>query len=296
VYNRTHHFFSPWFQRAMANHNFIGELEYIEVSNDAACAKIALQGAHIFHFQALGKRPLIWLSELSKFETGNPIRGGIPICWPWFGAHDTKPQLPNHGFARTALWEHTETLEISNTETKVTLTLADSSDSIKLWPYLFELRLEIHIGSELRLSLMTINRDSKAMAVTCALHTYLSVNDVSNTKINGLDNKPYYDKVDNCHKTQTGSPLFVEEVDRIYQRISEPLKIYAPKVCANVKTQGSQTMVIWNPGKTLASTMSDVSDYRTMLCVESAALFDDAMMIPPGESQTLSSVISYEGK
>lgn len=280
----------------MENNKPIGELEFIEISNDSASANIALQGAHVFHFQAKGKKPLIWLSDTSQFNQGKPIRGGIPICWPWFGSHNANSTLPNHGFARTALWKHTETKHISNSQTKITLCLVDSPSSFEIWPHRFELLLEIYIGPELKISLTTINRDSQAFDITCALHSYLFIDDVTQAHIKGLDSKPYYDKVDNKQKTQHGSPDFKSEIDRVYQQITTPLLVSSPDRCLKIETNGSQTVVVWNPGEILAAKMPDLSDYRTMLCVESAAVLNDAMKIQAGESQTLSTILSYEGK
>ena len=99
------------------------ELNYIEVKNSVAHAKIALQGAHIFEFQTQDKKPLVYLSETATFKKEKPIRGGIPICWPWFGPHPTDSNLPNHGFARIFLWTHEKTEVLDEETTLVLLTL-----------------------------------------------------------------------------------------------------------------------------------------------------------------------------
>lgn len=272
-----------------------GQLEYIEVSNSVSEAKIALQGAHIFHFKVKGKKPLLWLSDTALFKTGKAIRGGIPICWPWFGAHNSNKLLPNHGFARTFLWEHIETKSISEAETKVRLRLKSSEDSLSLWPYRFELTLDISLGTELRLSLITKNLDTQAFSITNALHSYLRVQDINQTYIKGLNNKPYYNKVDNSfNNIQAGMLRFTQEVDRVYQDINTPLQIQDGHDIITVKTEGSETVVIWNPAEALSSKMADLSDYQTMLCVESANALEDAPTIQANESHCLTTVLSHE--
>jgi len=275
--------------------NTKGALEYLYISNKAAEAKIALQGAHIFHFQPKGHKPVLWVSESASFEKGKAIRGGIPVCWPWFGPHPTDGTLPNHGFARTALWEHIKTQEISETETKVLLGLNSSKESLKLWPYHFELRLEITIGAELRVSLVTKNLDTKAFTITDALHTYLAIEDINSVYINGLDKKSYFDKTDGSFdNVQEGRLHFTKETDRIYQSITSALSIHDQNRTTHVKTKGSQTVVVWNPGEALAGKMSDLSDHSRMLCVESANALDDAPLIEPNESHSLTTHISMD--
>lgn len=269
------------------------ELEYIAVSNTIAKAKIALQGGHIFDFQLKGKRALLWLSKDSYFEKGKAIRGGIPICWPWFGAHKSDATLPNHGFARTSLWKHIKTDEINDQQTKVTLQLKSSNETLKIWPYLFELNLEISIGEKLSVSLTTKNLDIKPFAISQALHSYLLIDDINEVYIDGLDQKRYYNKVDDSfNNLQDGKLFFVSETDRIYQGISSAVKLHDKKDLISLSTKGSQTVVIWNPGEALAAKMPDLSDHKTMLCIESANTLDDELLIQPNDTHKLTTVIS----
>lgn len=272
-----------------------GHLEYIHISNDAAEAKVMLQGAHLFHFQRKDKKPLLWLSESACFEEGKAIRGGIPVCWPWFGPNNSDPSLPNHGFARTTLWEHIKTEELSESETKVTLRLGHSNKSLQLWPHRFELTLEITIAKQLQVSLITKNLDTKAFTISDALHTYLAVDDIDTLYVDGLDQKSYYDKVgDTHHNIQQGVLRFSKETDRIYQGITSAVCVHTPRECISVKTEGSQTVVIWNPGDELAAHMPDLSDHRTMLCIESANALDDEVLIQAQHSHTLTTIITQE--
>jgi len=272
-----------------------GSLEYLHISNKSAEAKVSLQGAHIFHFQAKGQEPLLWVSERASFEQGKAIRGGIPVCWPWFGPHPSDSTLPNHGFARTSLWEHIKTEEVSAKETKVVLGLKSSEASLQLWPYRFKLTLEISIGTELKVSLTTTNLGTQAFTISNALHTYLAIEDINTVYIDGLDKKSYYDKTDNSFDNiQEGRLYFTTETDRIYQGITSKLSIQEQNRCLQVKTEGSQTIVIWNPGKALAQKMPDLSDHKSMLCVESANALDDVPLIEPGKSHRLTTIICLD--
>lgn len=275
--------------------NTKGSLEYLHISNTASEAKISLQGAHVFHFQARGKKPLLWLSDTATFEERKAIRGGIPICWPWFGPNNTDSTLPNHGFARTSLWEHVSTDEISEAETKVILKLQSSPESLALWAFDFELILEVIISARLSVSLITKNLDTKAFTITDALHTYLAIDDINTVYIDGLDKKSYYDKTDNSFdNVQEGRLYFTQETDRIYQGINSIVSIHEKEACIKVKTEGSQTVVIWNPGEALAQKMPDLNDYTKMICVESANALDDAPLIQPGGIHRLTTILSQD--
>jgi len=275
--------------------NTKGSLEYLHISNKTAEAKITLQGAHIFHFQRKGQAPILWVSESASFEKGKAIRGGIPVCWPWFGKHPTDSTLPNHGFARTSLWKHLKTEEINENATKVILVLNSSEESLQLWPYRFELTLEISIAAELQVSLITKNLDSKAFTITDALHTYLAIEDINTVYVDGLDKKSYYDKTDDSFDNiQRGRLYFTTETDRVYQDINSILTLHEQNRSIRVKTEGAQTVVVWNPGEALAQKMPDLSDHTTMLCVESANALEDVPLIQPNQSHRLTTVIAVD--
>lgn len=272
-------------------------LEYIEVKNSVASAKIALQGAHIFEYRTQGCKDLLFLSQTSYFKVGKAIRGGIPICWPWFGAHEEDTSLPNHGFARTSLWEHISTEELDATLSKVTMRLESSSETLKLWPYRFELTAEFYIGCELKLILRSQNRDTKPFKLTCALHTYFKIEDIYATRLEGLEGREYFNKCDNTFgNSQKGNIDFTKEVDRIYQRVSSDVCIKDQGQDIVVKSEGTHAVVVWNPGKSLTAKMDDLSDYRTFICVESANVMEDAVVLNEGELHSLRVTITQENR
>ncbi len=266
------------------------ELEYIEVTNALSSIKIALQGAHIFDFRVKGKAPLLFLSDTSHFKVGKAIRGGVPLCWPWFGVHPSDSSLPNHGFARTSLWTHVSTEEIDkNNSTKIILALKSSEETLKLWPYLFELQLEIIMSDRLELSLITKNTGAEPFVITQALHTYLLMQDISSACVEGLDQTKYYDKLtDTYNNPQQGKLCFSSEVDRVYENVVTPLSVEE----IEVQTIGSNTVVVWNPGKDFKNNFSDLSDYKTMLCIESANTLNEVVTVEAGDAYILKTILS----
>ncbi len=267
----------------------LDELEYLDISNTQGRIKIALQGAHIFDFKIKDKKPLLFLSETARFEKKVPIRGGVPICWPWFGPHKTDTSLPNHGFARISLWEHLATQELSENKTKISLGLKSSKETLTLWPYEFELILEIVMSDILELHLITKNTGNKDIILSQALHTYLNIDDIHTAQLKGLDKKYFYNKVNDSHDNlQEGPLVFNKEVDRVYYGVEDVLKIER----ITVQTLKSQTVVVWNPGKTLVEKMPDLSSYEKMLCIESASGLQGETVLKVGETHTLTSIIS----
>ena len=268
------------------------ELEFIEVENSVASAKMALQGAHIFHYKRKGKGTVLYLSDTSTFKKGKAIRGGVPICWPWFGPNKEDSSLPNHGFARTSLWEHTATEVLNDSLTKVTLKLHSSPDTLTLWPYVFSLTLDIYVGEVLRLELTSKNLDTKPFTLSSALHTYLAIDNIYETQVKGLEKKHYFDKTKNDFVTQEGDINFIKEVDRIYQNVENDVIVKDTMVQHSIHTEGTNTIVVWNPGEVLANSMADLSKHTQMLCVESANVLDDSVILEAGESHTLTQTIT----
>lgn len=266
--------------------------KYIEVRNKKAEAKIALQGAHIFHFQARGRPSLLWLSTLSAFEKGTAIRGGVPICFPWFGKAKKTASLPQHGFARTAMWELLKQHEPDENTTELTLVLCSSATTKKLWDYDFELRLKIVITSELQISLCVHNKDIRTFEISTALHSYFNVSNIHNVHLNGLDGCAYYDDLLQKESKQVSNLTIDKEVDRYYWGIYEPVSLVDENFTIALEQKGTNTMVVWNPWT--EKKMQDMSNdaYRQMLCLETAQRGSDAAIVAPDESCTISVSIS----
>lgn len=267
--------------------------EYLEISNEAADAKIALQGAHIYEYTQKGKSPLLWLSEKALFEKGVAIRGGIPLCWPRFGSLDET--LQQHGFARVASFKLLGVTEVDKSSTEITLELQDTKESRELWNHKFVLEVKIVISKTLRISMKTKNLDAKEFMITQALHTYFSVSNIQNIQIKGLENKFYFDTLlDDKHK-ETKSIEVNAEIDRVYIDTDDEVFLHDKERSIKLKTEGSSSTIVWNPWIEKSSRMTYMSKnaYKEFVCIESANAFDDFVMIKSKKSHTLSLTISF---
>ncbi|MDD5400477.1 MAG: D-hexose-6-phosphate mutarotase [Sulfurimonas sp.] len=265
---------------------------YIEIKNSVAEAKVALQGAHLFHYARMGEEPLLWLSEVSDFEYGKAIRGGVPVCWPWFGFNEDK-SLPQHGFARISMWEFVFGDEVDERTTTLTFRFSNNEETLKMWYYKFLLELKITISDRLTMELKTTNLDDKSFEISQALHTYFAISDISQVSIKGLDKKPYLDALTWKNEVQNGDIAFNQEVDRVYQEVDSEIVLGDKNREIHIKNDGSLSVVVWNPWIEKCKRMSAMRDdaYQNMLCIESANAFDDARVIKPNESHVLKATI-----
>ena len=263
----------------------------IEVVNDAACAEIALQGGHIFHYARCDEEPLLWLSDESPFEYTKAIRGGVPICWPSFGMNN--PKLPQHGFARTCMFSFVSSREMDEGTTEVVLSLMDNEISRALWNNKFELLLKITVSKELSIELTTVNIDKKSFTITQALHSYFKISDIANIAIEGLDEKPYVDALTGIIHHQEGAITFDKEIDRVYQEVDENIRLKDTKRTIELAHSGSLSSVIWNPWIEKSKRMSAMSEeaYKEFVCIETANAYADFIVLEPGESHTLKVVM-----
>ncbi len=273
----------------ITNKHTTNGFEYIEIQNKSATAKVALQGGHLFHYQQQDKSPLLWLSDKSFFETGKAIRGGIPLCWPWFGKHSTNPELPQHGFARTSLFTLLESNEPDENTTELTLLFESSARTLALWPYKFRILLNITIGPTLTIALTTTNCDTETFTISSALHSYFAVSDIGDVTVQGLDKTEYWDALTDATKIQQDILRINEEVDRVYQRPNNSLLLLDGDRTVQINSKGSASAVIWNPWINKSKGMADMQDdsYKTMLCIETANALKDARKLASGEEHTL---------
>jgi glucose-6-phosphate 1-epimerase len=268
-------------------------LIFIDVDTGYAQATISTYGGQVLTFQPVNEtEDLLFVSKLAHFEPGKAIRGGIPICWPWFGPDPTNSNGSAHGFVRTRQWNVRQTTLESDGAIKVVLALNDSDETLKIWPHSFDLSISITIRESLTLELITHNTSSIPFTLTQALHTYFNIKDCRQVNITGLEDTTYIDKTDDGNqKTQQGSVTISQEVDRIYTS-AKPDLILEDTLPRTVKihSKNSKTAIIWNPWKTKAAAMSDLNDndYKTMVCVETAnAGTDDEITLAGGSKHHL---------
>ena len=263
-----------------------GDFPYIQVTNGLATALISVYGGQVLSFQPKGvAQDMMFVSDNAYYKAGKAIKGGVPVCWPWFGPDPEGAGRPSHGFARNRAWQMLRTEALSTGETKVTLGFSDTEDTRALWPHTFELAIEITIGTTLTMALVSRNTSDNPFNITQALHTYFTVGDITQTTVEGLDGTRYIDKVDESKvKPQSGPVAIASEVDRIYTGVPSELIIQDAALSRRIRitSTGNQTAVVWNPWSEISVKMADLedNDYTRFICVETTNAADDVITVP----------------
>jgi glucose-6-phosphate 1-epimerase len=262
-------------------------LIFIQVNNNKASALISLYAGQVLSFKPVDEpEDLLFNSESAFFQQGKAIKGGIPICWPWFGAAPKDPKHPDHGFARNHYWSVSSAISLENGDTKIQLKFVDTEKTRKIWPYSFYLSLEINISQSLSLELFTRNTGTQTFSITEALHTYFNVGDVRQVKVLGLEHTEYLDKVENFVKVcQVGAITLIEETDHIHTDVKHDLTIDDPVFDRKIRisSSGNKNVVVWNPWAKGSAAIKDLDseDYKHFVCVEIANTAASRVEIPP---------------
>lgn len=259
-----------------------------EIEHPTCAARVALHGAHVLSWQPVDEDEVLYLSPDAVFQEGKAIRGGIPICWPWFNAHPADSAQPSHGLVRTRFWDF---LGASENEFGVELRFA-LADGI------WKAELTIHAGEVLEVSLKSKNESEVPIVVSGALHTYLSVSDISQVRVVNLAGSSYLDTVgERVMRKQKGDVVFDREVDRIYESSTSTLLVddLSGRTIL-IEKMGSPSTVVWNPWIDKAAALPDLPDdgYQKFCCIETAIANDKAEIIMPGSSHVLMTLISVE--
>ena len=264
-----------------------GSLTRLVVNSGLASAEIYLHGAHITQFQPRGAAPLLFMSAASHFEPGKPIRGGIPVIFPWFGLRAGHPQDPPHGFAHLCEWQ-LESCDVgADGSARITLALSDDEQTRRQWPFAFEMRLIAIVSTHLEITIALRNPAREPIEFEEALHSYFNVGDVRRATVEGLDGVQYLDRVgDVSRKTQPpGGVTFVGETDRLYLHTRAATVVRDPVLgrSITIDKDGSDATVVWNPWIAKARAMADFGDdeWPRMLCVETANAADCAVRWRP---------------
>jgi glucose-6-phosphate 1-epimerase len=261
-----------------------GGLTRFVVANQLADAVIYLHGAQVMHFQPRGCRPVLWASPTTVYADGKNLRGGVPICWPWFGPHPFEPKLPGHGIVRTRAWEPVETCQLHDGSTRVVL--RHVNDPAGPWPFPCTARLEATFGRELTVDLVTANTGDEPFTYQDAMHTYFAVGDVRRCTLRGVEGCTYIDKTDQHRRKRQEGPLtMTRETVAIFTGHRGAVEIEDPvwERRLRISKQGSDETVVWNPWETAANTMADLgSRWTEMLCIEAATCGDRRISVMPG--------------
>ncbi len=275
-----------------------GALPVVRISNSAASADICLLGAHLMSYKPCGERDLLWMSSKSVFEDGNALRGGIPICWPWFGA-PPEGASTSHGYARYHFWSLTSSRALSSDCTEAVFTYLPDEHAPSAWPYSFRLEFLVRVGRTLELALTTINTDQVPFTVNQALHTYYNISDIAKIRIQGFHGLTYHDTVVKdqvTYRQQHGEITFRSETDAVFMDCTGPATILDPVYGRKIfiEKENSSSAVVWNPWDAKAKRMSDfgAEEYNRMVCVECCNIRADARTILPQQCHTLKTTIS----
>ena len=272
----------------------------LEIEIPSCSAKLALHGAHLIHWQpSHATSPVLYTSPTAVYRGGKAIRGGLPICWPWFNAHPTDPAThPSHGVARKLFWK-LETVEMKGDDLHLTFTLPTSETVEAHVPFAHEVHLRMILGQTCHIALETKNLSEQNISVGGALHSYLAVSDIANISLKGLQNTPYLDTTTSpagrC--TQTEADFRVTgEVDSIYTGFAHEVLLHDEELNSiiTVAKTNSLTTVVWNPCSEKATALDDLPNeaYRDFICVEAANAHHDARIVPPNASHILTTTLS----
>jgi D-hexose-6-phosphate mutarotase len=270
-----------------------GGLTRAVVTTSAAIAEVYLYGAHVTRFQLRSSPDALFLSPRSAFSASRAIRGGVPVIFPWFGPNPDDPRAPDHGFARTLEWS-VESAQPSGEALSLALVLTPSGATRAAWPHAFALRCRVTVGAALEVALTVENRAPSAFVFQEALHTYLHVGDVEAASVHGLEGAAYIDKADGMARRRQGrEPVRLRGLtDRVYLDTERACIVEDPVLKRHLRLdkRGSRTTVVWNPGLEVARTMADLGAdaWRSMLCLETANVADNAVRLEPGQCHEMS--------
>jgi len=274
-----------------------GGLPVVRITGPAAHADVSLYGAQVLSWRPAGAEEVIFLSGRSHWEPGVPIRGGIPVCFPWFGNKVDDPKAPKHGFVRTREWR-LDSLRPDDDGSVTLVCLTSSDDSTRAWwPHDFLLAYRIRIAQTLRLELSMVNRGSSPIRFEEALHTYFRVGRIQDAFVSGLDGIAFLDKTEGFReKRQSGDVLIAGQTDNAYMDTEGPVEVVDGSLHRRLRTEKlhSSSTVVWNPWRNGAATLSDfgAEEWEHMLCVEAGNVLRGAATLAPGEEHTLRATIS----
>lgn len=277
-------------------------LMMIDIDNAFASAQLTTHGACVLSFvpkQGVSAGcDVLWVSPSSVYDGSKPVRGGIPICWPWFGKA-TEDGLPAHGFVRNKVWHLHHVAQTPEGETELELRLASDEQTLALWPHAFQLVLKVVVGQHLSMSLTTLNVNDHDLELTEAFHTYFQVADSRALPVNGLEGSTCLDKLTFAPGVPQTEPLVVHPpIDSVFASQSGLVTIEdkgnARRIL--VSAQDSRSKVVWNPGPEIIKGFADMPNdaWPGMVCVEAGNVLDDAVMVPSEQVHHLTMTLSVE--
>jgi len=276
-----------------------GGLARVEIDTPLAHGEIYLHGAHVTSWRPAGSEEVLFLSTKSRWEEGQAIRGGIPICFPWFRSKADDPHAPAHGFVRTRSWQLYSIVE-NKAGVAVTMFIESDEQTRRWWPGEFRLVHRVTFGSELKLELTCINTGRTQFHFEEALHTYSRVADVKDVCLQGLDGIRFLDNTDaNKEKVHVGNLTVASQTDDAFMNTENTVDLLDPKMDRRLRLQKakSTTTVVWNPWQEGARRLQDLGEREWMqfLCLEASNIMGAAVTLAPGQEHTMTAVLRVAG-
>jgi glucose-6-phosphate 1-epimerase len=269
-------------------------LDYVTVDTALCQARIFMQGAQIDQFTPAGKQPLLWVSNADDYQPGNGIRGGIPICWPWFGMSDTLG-FPQHGFARNKIWS-LESVKMRDQLVDLIFTLPAGEIDKQYWPHDSQITVLFTLGETLSVSLVNTNNANYDVTLTQALHSYFPIENIHQLTASGFEGSQYIEFGKGPFKQDDDVVQFDQETDRVYTKLAHTQELHTQNGTIVVSRENSQSAVLWNPwiDKSVRLSRFNPDDYLTMVCLEAANVLEDCVLLAPGQSHTMTTHIGWK--
>lgn len=261
-------------------------LPLLVVETSLCSAVISLQGAHLLEFKTINGDPLLWLSPNCDFTAGTPLRGGVPLCLPWFGVNQDDPTKPKHGFARNSFWELGKAQLLADGTAELEFLFV--SDANQLFPFDFSAELRMTLGNSAKLELTINNTDTDDFDCSWAMHNYHRISSLADVRVLGLAERKYLDNLEGyVEKYQSGDVNFPGPVDRVYHVIDNTVSISgSPNI--EITHSNCPSVVVWNPGSEAAAKIADIGEGQEQfyICVERGAVLSEKWYLPAGTSKS----------
>jgi glucose-6-phosphate 1-epimerase len=272
-----------------------GGLPTVRITAPEAEGEMYLHGAHVTSWKPKSDGEMLFVSSQSRWENGHAIRGGVPICFPWFGGKADDPKAPAHGFVRTKAWQ-LESITQAGGAVTVSMFTESNEDTKRWWLADFRLLHRATFGPELSLELVVTNTGRTSFRFEEALHAYFRVGNIENTRVRGLDRVCYFDKTDSNRKEiQHGEIVIASEIDRVYLDTRDAIELADPVLHrrTRVTKENSYTTVVWNPWVQKAHSLSDFADdeWKQMICIEASNVSDFAVDVAPGQQHKMRALV-----
>jgi D-hexose-6-phosphate mutarotase len=270
----------------------------VDITFNEATLELYLQGAHITRYQPVTDVDLLWMSDSAVYQPGKALRGGIPLCWPWFGADSQNPDRPQHGYARTSDFNVLSTLA-TDQATSITLTLDPAQSPCPDWKNNVRLEFEIRLSAALWIEMRSHNLSDSPLTLSNALHNYFSISSRQRIAVPAVTGLTYLDKLQNYQPQLQSSALTINgEVDRVYQAPPASIDLLDPdrQINTSMYCWGNNNLVIWNPGAQKAQAMADFDDdgFEQMICIEPANALEQSITLQPGEGHRLGQLLKID--